>query len=107
MTPQSAHAMWATALGNLQLEVTRHNFETWLKHTAGLTLEDGRLTVGVPSLFVAENLEKRMTPLIVKTVKGIAQREIEVVFQVHQARIGLHVNEFHVGAGMNDHVGRG
>ena len=83
---QSAHALWATSLGALQLEVTRHNFETWLKHTVGLTLEDGRLTVGVPSSFVAENLEKRMAPLIAKTVKGIANGEIEIIYQVHQSQ---------------------
>ncbi len=83
---QSAHALWATSLGALQLEVTRHNFETWLKHTVGLAFEDGRLTVGVPSSFVAENLEKRMAPLIAKTVKGIANGEIEIIYQVHQAQ---------------------
>ena len=55
-------------LGGLQLEVTRHNFDTWLKDTVGLSAHDRDFTVGVPSGFVAECLEKRMAPLIVQAL---------------------------------------
>ncbi|MEE9284289.1 MAG: chromosomal replication initiator protein DnaA [Dehalococcoidia bacterium] len=85
MNSPSARALWTTALGALQLEVTRHNFDTWLKDTTGLDFDGTRLSIGVPSSFVAECLEKRMTPLIQKTLKGIAQRDVEVSFVIHQA----------------------
>jgi chromosomal replication initiator protein len=47
------------------------------------TERDGSLVVGVPSTFVTESLEKRLHPLIEKTVSGIAGRPLSVQFQVH------------------------
>jgi chromosomal replication initiator protein len=49
----------------------------------GLSQRDGSLIVGVPSTFVTESLEKRLHPLIEKTVSGIAKRPLKVEFQVH------------------------
>ncbi len=76
---------WETALGRLQLEVTRHNYDTWLKDTVGLDHSGDVFTIGVPSAFVAECLEKRMTPIIHKTLKAILQREIVIAYTVSQA----------------------
>ena len=81
----SAKELWESCLGSLQMEVTRHNYDTWLRNTVGLEWQDSALTVGVPNAFVAECLEKRLAPLIKKTVSGVAQRSVEVQYQVHQA----------------------
>ncbi len=81
----SAKELWESCLGSLQMEVTRHNYDTWLRSTVGLEWQDSALTVGVPNAFVAECLEKRLAPLIKKTVSGVAQRSVEVQYQVHQA----------------------
>ena len=43
MPHRSAKALWEAALGQLQLQVTRANFETWLRDSRGLSLEDGTL----------------------------------------------------------------
>ena len=37
----NARTLWEAALGQLQLQVTRPNYETWLRNTVGLALEDG------------------------------------------------------------------
>ncbi len=84
MASSSASELWTTALGQLQLEVTRHTFETWLKDTTGLDHADGRFTVAVPNTFVAEYLERRMAPLIAKTLRGILQQDVAISVQVHQ-----------------------
>ena len=76
--------IWASVLGNLQLEVARHNYDTWLRDTVGLHYANGRLVVGVPSPFVAECLEQRMTPLILRTVKDLLQADVEVLYEVRQ-----------------------
>jgi len=44
---RSPRAVWETALGQLELQVTRPNFETWLRNTTGLRLESGTLLVNV------------------------------------------------------------
>ncbi|MGD0766013.1 MAG: DnaA N-terminal domain-containing protein, partial [Dehalococcoidia bacterium] len=54
MQERSAKALWQAALGQLQLQVTRPNYETWLRDTSGLNLDDGVFTIGVPTDFIAE-----------------------------------------------------
>ncbi|UCG82272.1 MAG: chromosomal replication initiator protein DnaA [Dehalococcoidia bacterium] len=83
MKSKSASDIWQSALEELQGKVSSANYQTWLKNTVGLSQRDGSLVVGVPSTFVTESLEKRLHPLIEKTVSGIAGRQLSVEFQVH------------------------
>ena len=43
-----ADEIWQAALGELQLEMTRATFDTWVKPTALLSYEDGRFAISVP-----------------------------------------------------------
>ena len=78
-TPAS---LWETALGQLELQVTRPNFDTWLRYTEGLRLEADVLTVGVPSDFAIEWLGSRMASPINRTVSNLLGRPVSVSFQV-------------------------
>ncbi|MDY6908133.1 MAG: chromosomal replication initiator protein DnaA [Chloroflexota bacterium] len=78
-----ANEIWEAALGELQLQLTRANYETWLKDTTGLRLEDNQFTIGVPSPFAAEWLEQRLNSLVRKTLIGITGKDLEVLFQVN------------------------
>ncbi|HEX78007.1 MAG TPA: chromosomal replication initiator protein DnaA [Dehalococcoidia bacterium] len=80
---RSAGDIWLSALGELQIQVTKPNFQTWLKDTVGLSFDHGRFVVGVPTVFVAEWLEKRWRSMIKKTLMGITGQELEVQFVVH------------------------
>jgi len=82
MEDPQAHRVWDTALGQLQLQVTRPNFDTWLKDTVGLRTENGSFIVGTPSDFVSEWLSAKMGPVIAKTVSGILGRQVTLGFQV-------------------------
>jgi len=82
MEDPTAHRVWDTALGQLQLQVTRPNFDTWLKDTVGLGTENGSFIVGTPSDFVSEWLSAKMGPVIAKTVSGILGRPVTLRFQV-------------------------
>ena len=77
--------LWAAVLGQLQMQVTKPNFDTWLKHTSGLAYADGEFVVGTPNAFVAEMLEQRMYSLIAQTVEGVVESEVEVRFAVESA----------------------
>ncbi len=83
MKTRSAADVWKAALEELQTKVSPANYQTWLKNTVGLSFNDGCFTVGVPSSFVTEALEKRLSPLIEKTLAGIAGKPLKVQFQVH------------------------
>jgi chromosomal replication initiator protein len=83
MKTKSASEIWKTALEELQGKVSPANYQTWLKNTVGLNYFDNTFTVGVPSSFVTESLEKRLHPLIEKTLSGITGKPLNVQFQVH------------------------
>jgi chromosomal replication initiator protein len=85
MEARSAQEIWETALGELQLQVTKANYRTWLEKTTGLSFEDGRFVVGVPNTFVCEYLSRNQRSLIEKTLIGLTRPGIEVNFEVTPA----------------------
>jgi len=82
---RSAGEIWEAALGELQLQVTKTNYDTWLRETVGLGYQDNQVVVGVPSPFAIEWLERRLHSLIRKTLMGITGHDLEVRFQIHSA----------------------
>jgi chromosomal replication initiator protein len=79
---RTAQEIWDTALGELQLQVSRANYRTWLEKTKGLSYQENQLILGVPNTFVAEYLDKNLRSLIEKTLMGITQSEVKVGFTV-------------------------
>jgi chromosomal replication initiator protein len=82
MEDPAARRVWDTALGQLQLQVTRPNYDTWLKDTVGLAADNGTFLIGTPSDFVSEWLRSKMSPVIASTVSAILGHEVSVRFQV-------------------------
>jgi len=67
----------------LELQVTKANYQTWLKDSVGLSYKNGQFIVGVQNTFTVEWLEKRLRHLIKKTLSGIVGGPVEVQFQVY------------------------
>lgn len=76
--------LWQTALGQLELQLPRPTFDTWVKETESLSFEDGVLVVCVPSAYTKDWLENRLYGDIQKTVSGIAKRTVAVRFVVQR-----------------------
>ncbi len=84
MTQDDARRLWDAVLGELQLQVTRHNFDTYLRDTVGLELTHDRLTVGVPNDYAIAWLYDRAYPLISGTVNKVLGRRAEVSFRLYR-----------------------
>ena len=82
MRTRTAQEIWDAALGELQLQVSKANYRTWLEKTRGSEYQDKSLIVTVPNVFVCEYLDKTLRSLIEKTLIGIVQSEISVCFMV-------------------------
>ena len=82
LATDNARQIWSAALGLLQLEIPRPNYETWLKPTSTVSLINDILTISTPSPFAAEMLEKRLSGTILRTVSRVAGRKLEVQFKV-------------------------
>jgi len=78
----SAQQIWQAALGELQLQMTRPNYNTWLKGSSGLNFENGVFTVGVPSSFAAEYLQTSQLSLIERTLIRLTGNPVSVCFKV-------------------------
>ncbi|HWQ13352.1 MAG TPA: chromosomal replication initiator protein DnaA [Roseiflexaceae bacterium] len=51
--------IWNAALGSLQVQTSRQEFNTWLRRASLLAVENGVATIGAPSAFYKEGLESR------------------------------------------------
>jgi chromosomal replication initiator protein len=88
---RTAQEIWDTALGELQLQVSKANYRTWLQKTKGLSYRDNHLILSVPNTFVAEYLDKNLRPLIEKTLIGITQSRLQVDFIVDNQASAIEV----------------
>jgi len=77
---RTAYDIWQTALGELQLQVSKANYRTWLEKTKGISFEANSLVVSAPNTFVAEYLDKTLRSLIEKTLIGVARTAVKVHF---------------------------
>jgi chromosomal replication initiator protein len=83
MESRSAQEIWDTALGVLQIQVSKSNYRTWLEKTVGFNYQNNEFVVSVPNTFVAEYLDKNQRSLIEKALIGIiSSSDIRVSFQV-------------------------
>ena len=83
MGKRSAQEVWEAALGELQIQVSKPNYRTWLEKTVGVSYQDNQFVVSAPSPFVAEYLDKNQRSLIEKTLINVTSApDIKVVFQV-------------------------
>lgn len=81
---KTANEIWDAALGGLELQVTKANYQTWLKDTIGISCDNGCFIVGAPNTFAVEWLEKRLRHLIKKTLASVIGQPVEVQFEVCQ-----------------------
>ncbi|HRY82534.1 MAG TPA: chromosomal replication initiator protein DnaA [Candidatus Moranbacteria bacterium] len=70
--------LWQTALGEIELSISKANFITWFKNTAVLSIKDGHVVVGVPNGFAKEWLENKYDLYILRALKNI-QEDIKSV----------------------------
>ena len=84
MNEQSTREIWKAVLGELQLQLPRPTFETWLKQTDGVSYDEHQFIVEAPTPFAVAWLERRMYNAIQKTVEKVTDRPLDVVFRVRQ-----------------------
>jgi chromosomal replication initiator protein len=78
-----AKHIWRAALGELQVALSPANFETWLKHTALVDVDETRFRISVPNGFAKDWLETRYRPLISQTLARVVGYSVQVEFVIH------------------------
>lgn len=75
--------LWETTLGELELSLSKANFNTWLKDTFIIELSDTEITIGVPSVFVKEWLSKKYVDILFDILKKHCPNLQKINFKVH------------------------
>lgn len=86
MPVRSPDELWTAALGELEVQISRANYNTWLRGTKGVALTQDTFVVGAPSAFATAWLERNMSPLIKKTLGKVLGADVCVSFEVMSAR---------------------
>jgi chromosomal replication initiator protein len=84
--------MWARCLTDIEIEVSKANFNTWFKNTAVVREEEGVIFVGVPNEFVKDWLIQKYHKMILKSLMNIAEhvRTVEYIIMKPEMRIKQH-----------------
>ena len=79
-----AKQVWRAALGELQVSLSPANYETWLKDTALVAVDDTLFRVAVPSGFAKDWLESRYRSLISQTLARVVGYSVNLEFEVRE-----------------------
>jgi chromosomal replication initiator protein len=79
MIPENA---WKATLGELELQMTKATFNTWLKDTCLVRHKDNLYVIGVRNAYAKDWLENRLRDTILRTLSTIASGPAEVQFVV-------------------------
>jgi len=74
--------VWQDVLGQLQLQMTRATFDTWLKDTRIVSQDDEQLTIGTKNSYAKDWLENRLFNTIDRTVADILGHAVDIHFVV-------------------------
>ena len=78
-----AKQVWRAALGELQVSLSPANYETWLRDTQLVDVDEQRFRIAVPNGFAKDWLETRYRSLISQTLARIVGYSVQVEFTVN------------------------
>jgi hypothetical protein len=71
--------LWPVALDHLRRQLPSIEFETWIKETSLIQVEDQQAIVGTPNIFVRDKLSDSYAPLIAEALHTILGFSVQVV----------------------------
>jgi chromosomal replication initiator protein len=75
--------LWQAVLGEIELSISRGNFVTWFKNTQLIKQKDDVLTIGVPNIFVKNQLERKFNDLVVEVLQKNGIKPERVEYKIH------------------------
>ena len=79
MNPEQA---WQSVLGQLQMEMPRASFDTWVRDTQALSIEDGVMMVSTRNAYARDWLESRLQSTVQRLLVGILNQSVSVEFVI-------------------------
>ena len=74
--------VWKAVLGDLQMQMPRATFDTWVKNTSVVSYEDGMFVIGAPNTYAVEWLENRLHGALLHSAAQVMRRTVDLRFIV-------------------------
>ncbi|NUQ86272.1 MAG: hypothetical protein HUU11_16325 [Anaerolineales bacterium] len=78
----NADQAWQSVLGQLQMEMPRASFDTWVRDTKPVSYKDSTLTIGVRNAYARDWLESRLAGTVNRLLLNILNSSVNVHFVV-------------------------
>ena len=78
---------WQATLGQLQMEMPKAAFDTWVRNAELISYEDGAFTIGVQNAYARDWLKDRLAGTITRLLTGIMNRSVAIRFVVWSQNI--------------------
>jgi len=80
----NAAQAWQSVVGQLQMELPKATFDTWVRDAQFLKYEGSTFTVGLKNAYARDWVENRLTSTIARALTGIMNRTVDLSFIVWQ-----------------------
>jgi chromosomal replication initiator protein len=82
--------IWQSALGEIEINLSRANFITWFKETFISSFENGQVIVCVPNAFVKKWLEEKYHKNIVSALENVSGQKINnIIYKIELRKSGI------------------
>ena len=79
----NAEQAWQSVLGQLQMEMPRASFDTWVRDTKPISYQNGKLIIGVRNAYARDWLANRLASTVSRLLVGIVNASVNVDFVVN------------------------
>ncbi len=79
-----AQKAWQAARGQLQMDMPKAAFDTWVRNAEFISYEDGSFIIGVPNAYARDWLQSRLASTVTRLLTGMMNRTVEVRFVIWQ-----------------------
>ena len=78
----NAQQAWQATIGQLQMEMPKANFETWVQNAELVNQTNGTYTIGVKNAYARDWLESRLASTVSRLLTGYSDGPAQVEFVV-------------------------
>ncbi len=80
--------IWQSALGEIEISLSRANFITWFKNTFISSVENGQVIVCVPNAFIKKWLEEKYHKNIQSALENVLKQKVTIIYKVEIRKPG-------------------
>mgnify|MGYP000913844827 CR=1 FL=1 len=85
----NAQQAWQNLIGQLQSEMAKASFDTWVRSSELVKFEDNVFTIGVHNAYARDWLESRLSSTIIRHLTGLMNERVDVKFVVWHKEAAL------------------